>query len=220
MVLKAAKNAIIIFLLLGIVCGVGYPALVTVIAQKAFPEQANGSIVYKDGKPVGSRLIGQEWTQPKYFWGRPSAIPGGANNAMTSTSSNDGPTSPWLINKVRDRVAAQRKANPDAKGPVPQDLATTSASGLDPDITPEDALWQVERVAKARKMKKQDLEKLVHDMTEEPFLGFLGKSASMFSRSTWSLTGERSRSGRARRAARAESAARPTKRLTERRHAP
>ena len=70
MVLKAAKNAIIIFLLLGIVCGVGYPALVTVIAQKAFPEQANGSIVYKDGKPVGSRLIGQEWTQPKYFWGR------------------------------------------------------------------------------------------------------------------------------------------------------
>ena len=101
MVLKAAKNAIIIFLLLGIVCGVGYPALVTVIAQKAFPEQANGSIVYKDGKPVGSRLIGQEWTQPKYFWGRPSAIPGGANNAMTSTSSNDGPTSPWLINKVR-----------------------------------------------------------------------------------------------------------------------
>ena len=148
MVLKAAKNAIIIFLLLGIVCGVGYPALVTVIAQKAFPEQANGSIVYKDGKPVGSRLIGQEWTQPKYFWGRPSAIPGGANNAMTSTSSNDGPTSPWLINKVRDRVAAQRKANPDAKGPVPQDLATTSASGLDPDITPEDALWQVERVAK------------------------------------------------------------------------
>ena len=169
MVLKAAKNAIIIFLLLGIVCGVGYPALVTVIAQKAFPEQANGSIVYKDGKPVGSRLIGQEWTQPKYFWGRPSAIPGGANNAMTSTSSNDGPTSPWLINKVRDRVAAQRKANPDAKGPVPQDLATTS------DITPEDALWQVERVAKARKMKKQDLEKLVHDMTEEPFLGFLGE---------------------------------------------
>ena len=159
MVLKAAKNAIIIFLLLGIVCGVGYPALVTVIAQKAFPEQANGSIVYKDGKPVGSRLIGQEWTQPKYFWGRPSAIPGGANNAMTSTSSNDGPTSPWLINK----------------GPVPQDLATTSASGLDPDITPEDALWQVERVAKARKMKKQDLEKLVHDMTEEPFLGFLGE---------------------------------------------
>ena len=168
MVLKAAKNAIIIFLLLGIVCGVGYPALVTVIAQKAFPEQANGSIVYKDGKPVGSRLIGQEWTQPKYFWGRPSAIPGGANNAMS-------PTSPWLINKVRDRVAAQRKANPDAKGPVPQDLATTSASGLDPDITPEDALWQVERVAKARKMKKQDLEKLVHDMTEEPFLGFLGE---------------------------------------------
>ena len=76
---------------------------------------------------------------------------------------------------MRDRVAAQRKANPDAKGPVPQDLATTSASGLDPDITPEDALWQVGRVAKARKMKKQDLEKLVHDMTEEPFLGFLGE---------------------------------------------
>ena len=175
MVLKAAKNAIILFLLLGIVCGVGYPALVTVIAQKAFPDQANGSLVYKDGKPVGSRLIGQEWTEPKYFWGRPSAIPGGANNAMTSTSSNDGPTSPWLINKVRDRVAAQRKANPDAKGPVPQDLATTSASGLDPDITPEDALWQGERVAKARKMKKQDLEKLIHDMTEEPFLGFLGE---------------------------------------------
>ena len=173
--IRALKNALLVFLLLGVVCGGLYPALVTVIAQRFFPEQANGSLVYKDGVAVGSALIAQDWTRPWYFHGRPTANLGGANNAMMSGGTNDGPTSSWLVGNVRNRVEAAKRDNPGQKEPLPQDLATASGSGLDPHITPEAALWQVPRVARARAVSEEELRKLVRAVTEKPFLHYLGQ---------------------------------------------
>ena len=172
--LKTIRNAAVLFLLLGIVCGAGYPLLVTVIAQHFFPFEANGSLVVRDGKPVGSELIAQNWTEPRYFQGRPSASHGGPDNAMMSGGTNDGPTGPWLVKNVRERIESERKLNPKEKGPVPQDLATASGSGLDPDITPEAALWQAGRVALARGVPRAEIESLIHRMTKKPLLHFLG----------------------------------------------
>lgn len=173
--LKALKNALLSFLMLGAVCGVLYPVLVTVAAQYWFPEQANGSLVYRNGAAVGSALIAQDWSEARYFHGRPSASPGGANNAMVSGGSNEGPASVWLLEKVQERAADQRRDNPGEKGPVPQDLVTASGSGLDPHITVEAALWQVQRVARARRVPPAKIRRLVKDCTEKPLLHFLGE---------------------------------------------
>jgi K+-transporting ATPase ATPase C chain len=163
--------------LLTIITGFIYPAAVTAVAQTFFPNQANGSFIVVNGSTVGSSLIGQAFNDPKYFWGRPSAAgvttsnPGGYD-ATSSGGSNLGPTSKALIDAVTQRVDTLRAANGNA--PIPVDLVTTSASGLDPDISPAAADYQVARVAKARGMSVDQVRALVAKHTSQPLLGFLG----------------------------------------------
>ncbi len=163
---------------LTLVTGVIYPAVVTAIAQVAFPNQANGSMIVVDGRTVGSSLIGQCFNQPKYFWGRPSAAGVTKDNqcgydASNSAGTNLGPTSAALIQSISQRVDQIRAAN--GGGPVPVDLVTTSASGLDPDISPAAAEYQVARVAAARGMTVAAVQALVTKHTQQPLLGFLGE---------------------------------------------
>ena len=169
------RPAIVVLVLLSAVTGLAYPALVTLIAQTVFPRQANGSLIVKDGKAVGSALIGQPFDDPKYFWGRPSATSPYGYNAGASSGSNLSPTSPDLIKAVQDRVDALRAADPGNAAPVPVDLVTASASGLDPHISPAAALYQVGRVAKARKMDETAVRRLVEQNTEDRQFGVLGE---------------------------------------------
>src|SRR5437773_3302770 len=148
--LSQLRPALMVLLLLTLVTGVAYPLLVTGIAQAVFPSQAQGSLIVKDGKVVGSRLIGQPFDDPKYFWSRPSATSPFADNAGSSSGSNLSPTNPDLIKAVQGRVDALRAADPGNTSPVPVDLVTASASGLDPHVSPAAALYQVARVARAR----------------------------------------------------------------------
>jgi potassium-transporting ATPase KdpC subunit len=169
------RPAIVSLLLLTAITGVAYPAVVTAIAQLVFPRQANGSLIVKDGKVIGSSLIGQPFDDPKYFWGRPSATSPFPYNAAASSGSNLGPTNPALIEAVQSRVAALRAADPGNTAPVPVDLVTASASGLDPHISPAAALYQVRRVAKARGLDEAKVRQLVEQHTEGRQLGFLGE---------------------------------------------
>jgi K+-transporting ATPase ATPase C chain len=164
-----------ILLLLTLVTGVAYPLLVTGIAQTVFPSEAQGSLIVKDSKVVGSRLIGQPFDDPKYFWSRPSATSPFADNAGSSTGSNLSPTNPDLVKAVQGRVDALRAADPGNTVPVPVDLVTASASGLDPHISPAAAFYQAPRVAKARKLPPETVRELVERHTERRFLGFLGE---------------------------------------------
>ena len=173
--LSQLRPALMILLLLTLVTGVAYPLLVTGIAQLAFPSQAQGSLIVKDGKIVGSRLIGQPFDDPKYFWSRPSATSPFANNAGSSSGSNLSPTNPDLIKAVQGRVDALRAADPANTASVPVDLVTASASGLDPHISPAAALYQVSRVARVRKLDPEAVRKLVERHIEERTLGFLGE---------------------------------------------
>ena len=162
-------------LLLTLITGVAYPLLVTGIAQVIFPFQANGSLIVKDGKVVGSALIGQPFDDPKYFWGRPSGTSPFPYNAGASSGSNLSPTSPNLISAVQGRVAALRAADPGNSAPVPVDLVTASGSGLDPHITPAAALYQVSRVARERKLAPEAVRALVDRHTDGRFIGLLGE---------------------------------------------
>ena len=173
--LTHVRAAIVSLALLTVVTGVAYPALVTLIGQLVFPRQANGSLIMKDGKTVGSALIGQPFDDPKYFWGRPSATTPFGYNAGSSVGSNLSPTNADLIKTVQGRVDALRAADPGNTTPVPVDLVTASGSGLDPHISPAAALYQVARVARARKMSPSDVEALVQRHTEGRQLGFLGE---------------------------------------------
>jgi potassium-transporting ATPase KdpC subunit len=170
--------AILLLAALTVITGVIYPAIVTAIAQVVFPYQANGSMIVVDGKTVGSSLIGQYFDGSQYFWGRPSvagvssANPGGYD-ASDSGGSNLGPTSRALIDEITQRVDALRKANGHA--PIPVDLVTASASGLDPDISPAAAAYQVARVAKARGMTVAAVRAAVARYTQQPLFGFLGE---------------------------------------------
>jgi K+-transporting ATPase ATPase C chain len=164
-----------VLLLLTLVTGVAYPLLVTGIAQAVFPSQARGSLIVKDGKIVGSRLIGQPFDDPKYFWSRPSATSPFADNAGSSSGSNLSPTNPDLVKAVQGRVDALRAADPGNTAPVPVDLVTASGSGLDPHISPAAAIYQVARVAKARKLDPEAVRQLVERHTEGRSLGFLGE---------------------------------------------
>jgi K+-transporting ATPase ATPase C chain len=171
--------AIALLVALTIVTGFIYPLLVTVVAQVAFPSQANGSMIVVDGKTVGSSLIGQCFSEDRYFWGRPSAAGATDENpcgydASGSAGTNLGPTNQALIDRITAEVDRQRAAN--GGGPVPVDLVTTSASGLDPDISPEAAAYQVARVAAARGMTEDAVRDAVARHTEQPFLGFLGQA--------------------------------------------
>ena len=169
------RPALMILLLMTLLTGVAYPLVVTGIAQALFPAQANGSLVVKDGKLVGSTLIGQPFDDPKYFWSRPSATSPFADNAGSSSGSNLSPTNPDLVKAVQGRVDALRAADPGNDASVPVDLVTASGSGLDPHISPAAALYQVPRVAKARKLDPEAVRQLVERHTEGRFLGFLGE---------------------------------------------
>jgi len=167
------RPAIGLLVILTVLTGLIYPALVTAVSQVVFPSQANGSFITVDGKTLGSSLIGQAFDEPKYFSGRPSAA-GAGYDGMSSAGSNLGPTSSTLVQDVTDRVAALRAANGDA--PIPVDLVTSSASGLDPDVSPEAAAYQVARVAAARGMTEDAVRAAVARHTEKPALFFLGES--------------------------------------------
>jgi len=170
------RPAAVLLLVLTLLCGAVYPLLVTGIGRVAFPEQAAGSLVFDAGKLRGSRLIGQPFSSPRYVWGRPSATAPMPYNAAGSSGSNQGPLNPALVDAVKGRIAALRAADPGNGAPVPVDLVTASASGLDPDISPAGALYQAGRVARARGVSRSAVEDLVRSHTEQPFLGFLGEA--------------------------------------------
>lgn len=172
---KTVTRALLLFLVMTLVTGLAYPLAVTGVAQVIFPKQANGTIAYKDGKPVGSELIGQSFNSPKYFHGRPSAA-GEGYDATASSGSNLGPTNEALIKSVGERAATVREQNNLSKDTVvPSDLVTASGSGLDPHITPEAALLQVPRVAKARQLSEEKVRKLLEQNIEGRQWGLFGE---------------------------------------------
>ena len=168
------QPAVSLFILLTLITGVLYPVAVTGIAKTVFPEAANGSLIFKDGKAVGSRLIGQNFTDPKYFWGRPSATSPQPYNASASSGSNQGPLNPALTDAIKGRIEALKAADPENTQPIPADLVTASASGLDPHISPAAADYQIERVARARKLDPAQVKSLVVRYTEDRQWGIFG----------------------------------------------
>lgn len=172
----AFRPALVLFALLTLIVGGLYPALVTAIGKTAFSSQASGSMISRDGKVVGSALIGQSFTSPRYFWGRPSATSPMANNGGGSSGSNQGPTNPALVDAVKGRIAALRAADPGNTAPVPVDLVTASASGLDPDISVAAARYQAGRVAQARRLPVAQVESLISAHTSGQSLGFFGEN--------------------------------------------
>jgi K+-transporting ATPase ATPase C chain len=169
------RPSLVLLAIFTVATGLAYPALVTGLAQLLMPAQANGSLIMRDGKPVGSKLIGQPFADPKHFWSRPSATSPNPYNAAASSGSNQGPTNPALIEAVSGRIKALQDADPGNKLPVPVDLVTASASGLDPHISPAAAEYQVERVARARNLAPARVRELVAQHTENRQLGFLGE---------------------------------------------
>lgn len=168
------RPALLMLLALTLITGLGYPLLVTGIAQVVFPRQANGSLIVKNGVVVGSAWIGQEFSDPKYFWGRLSAT-SPPYNAGSSTGSNLGPTNPALYDAVRARIEALRTADPEARLPVPVDLVTASGSGLDPHISLAAAEYQLRRVANARGLPPETVRTRVARYTTPRFLGVIGE---------------------------------------------
>ena len=182
--LKELRPAVVMILAMTVLTGLAYPLAMTGVSQLVFPHQANGSLITKDGKVIGSELIGQNFVAPGYFHGRPSATtdtdPNDATksvpapyNAANSSGSNAGPTSKGLVERVQGDVEKLKAENPGVR--IPADLVTTSASGLDPDISPEAAMFQVPRVAKERKLDEAQLRRLVELVTEPRFLGLIGE---------------------------------------------
>ena len=170
------RPALVLFVLLTLLTGVVYPLVVTGAAQALFPAQAAGSLILRDGQPVGSSLIGQNFTDPGHFWGRPSATGPMPYNAASSGGSNQGPLNPALTDAVKGRIDALRAADPGNTSPVPVDLVTASASGLDPHISPAAARYQAARVARVRGLPLEKVEQLVAQETETPWLGLLGEA--------------------------------------------
>ena len=172
---KYLRPAIVSLVLFTALTGIVYPLVVTGIAQVVFPRQANGSLIVRDGKAVGSELIGQPFDDPKYFWSRPSATSPGPYNAGASSGSNLGPTNPELAREVRERIAALRASDRGRTDPIPVDLVTASGSGLDPHISPAAALWQVPRVARTRGISEEKVRALVLGETRQRDLFLLGE---------------------------------------------
>lgn len=169
------RPALVLFFLLTLVCGVLYPYAVTGIGQWVFSHQANGSLIVSDGKPVGSSLIGQSFSSAKYFWGRPSATSPMPNNAGASSGSNQGPLNPALIDAVKGRIDTLKAADPTNTAPIPVDLVTASASGLDPEISVAAALYQVGRIARERQLTPPIVHSLIEQHTQAQYFGFFGE---------------------------------------------
>jgi K+-transporting ATPase ATPase C chain len=164
-----------LLVLLTLITGLAYPAVVTAVAKLAFPRQAGGSVLAKDGKGIGSELIGQPFTDPKYFWSRPSATSPVPYNATGGSGSNLGPTNPALVDAVKQRIAALMAADPGNTSPVPVDLVTASASGLDPHISIAAAEFQIPRVARSRHLSEEGVRQRVQQFTEGRTFGVLGE---------------------------------------------
>jgi len=169
------KTSLLLLLTLTVITGALYPLAVTGMAQVIFPDKANGSLIFKNGHPVGSTLIGQPFDDPKYFWGRPSATGPFPYNAAASSGSNLGPTNDALLKAVQDRIAALKAADPENSAPVPVDLVTASGSGLDPHISPAAAEYQMHRVAKVRGLEVAKLRALVTAHTQGRQFGLFGE---------------------------------------------
>lgn len=170
------RSALTLFVLLTLLTGVIYPLCITIFSQMLFPTAANGNIIFIGGKPIGSALIGQNFTEPKYFWGRPSATGNGAYNGSASAGSNLGPLNPKLVETVGLRIEALRNIDPNNHLPIPIDLVTASASGLDPHISPAAALYQAERIARLRHIKVHVVKQLIADCTQSPEFGLFGQA--------------------------------------------
>lgn len=172
--MKEMKTGVLLFIALSFLTGILYPAAVTVLANAVFPGQSSGSLIYKaDGTPAGSSLIGQPFSDPKYFWPRPSATADFPYNPMASGGSNLGPTNKDLMKQIEERIKSLRASG--IQGPIPAELAMASASGLDPHISPQAALVQVPRIAGERNIPEETLRKLVSEHTEARQFGFLGR---------------------------------------------
>jgi potassium-transporting ATPase KdpC subunit len=172
---KSVRPAVSLLLLMTVLCGLAYPFAITGIARMVFPVQAGGSLIHVDGKLIGSKLIGQSFTDPKRFWGRPSATTPQPYNAVASTGSNLGPLNPALIDQVKANAKRLRDADPDSHQPVPVELVTASASGLDPEISLAAASYQAARVARARGLPVADVRTLISAHSEGRVLGLLGE---------------------------------------------
>lgn len=172
---KLLKPALLLFLLLSLITGVLYPLLVTLVSNAAMPEQAAGSLIKRDGRTIGSTLIGQNFSDPKYFWGRLSATGPYPYNGALSSGSNLGPLNPVLTDNVTARIDALRLADPDNTAPIPVDLVTASGSGLDPHISPAAAAYQAARVARVRGIAQTSMDTLVAEHTEGRQLGIFGE---------------------------------------------
>ncbi|WP_052417219.1 potassium-transporting ATPase subunit KdpC [Cellvibrio mixtus] len=173
--MSVLRPTLALFFLLTLLCGGVYPYLITGVGQLAFSNQSQGSLVNRDGKVVGSALIGQSFTSPHYFWGRPSATGPMANNAGASSGSNQGPLNPALIDAVTRRIETLRAVDPGNTLPIPVDLVTASASGLDPDISLAAAHYQIHRIARARELDESRVQQLIEAHQQQPWLGFLGE---------------------------------------------
>jgi len=173
--LKELKPALLMLALLTVLTGALYPALVTGLAQALFPHQANGSLIGQGGKVVGSELIGQPFSDPKYFWGRPSATGPIPDNAGASTGSNLGPLNPALEETVKSRIDALKASDPTQTAPIPVDLVTASGSGLDPHISPAAARWQAPRIARLRGLNEAGVMQLIEAHTQGRQFGLLGE---------------------------------------------
>jgi potassium-transporting ATPase KdpC subunit len=169
------RPAVVLIILMTVVTGIVYPLVVTGVAKVLFPAQAAGSLIMKDGKPVGSRLIGQPFSDPKYFWSRPSATSPQPYNGLSSGGSNLGPLNPALTDAVKARIAALQAADPTNHAPIPVDLVTASGSGLDPEISLAAAYYQADRVARLRHLSPDRVRALIADHTKGRWLGVIGE---------------------------------------------
>lgn len=169
------RPALSLFVLMSVITGLAYPVAVTGIAGTLFPKEAAGSLIVKEGKPVGSALIGQNFTDPEYFWGRPSATGPQPYNSAASSGSNQGPLNPALVDAVKGRIEALKAADPDNKRPIPADLVTASGSGLDPEISPSAAEYQVVRIARVRGLPAESIRALVAASTQDRQWGIFGE---------------------------------------------
>lgn len=169
------RPALVLFAVLTLICGVVYPYAIAGIGQLVFSDQAGGSLVTRNGQVVGSKLIGQAFSSPRYFWGRPSATTPMPNNGTASGGSNLGPTNPALIDAIKSRIDALKAVDPANTAPIPVDLVTASASGLDPDISLAAAYYQAGRIARERNIAPEIVRQLIEQHSQKQYFGFLGE---------------------------------------------